>query len=141
MSQTVEMTRNGLPPKVMGAGVQETDPVSGAVTSFAGTMAATTIYSRVVVLDRADDVSFDVGWTGTATGQWYVEVSDTYDKRLAAGRWHELSGISPALPAAGGAAGSFFCSIEKCGARFVRLKFVGTGGAGQAEATAYAKGA
>ena len=128
----------GIP--VMGVGVQEKDPVSAEVTSYSGAMAVSTIYSRVTVLQNNDSISYDVAWTGTPTGQWYVEVSNTYNPRTGQGRWHELTGFSPTLPAPAGAPGQFAVTIRKCGYRFIRLKYIGSGSTGQAEATAYATG-
>jgi hypothetical protein len=128
----------GIP--VIGSSVQEMDPVSAAVTSFGGVMGVGTIYSRVTTLQNVDSISYDVAWTGNPTGQWYVEVSNTYNPRTGQGRWHELTGFSPTLPAPAGAPGQFGVTIRKCGYRFIRLKYIGAASTGQAEATAYATG-
>lgn len=97
-----------------------------------GVMASTnTVYGDILQIDQGMTVAFECSWTGTPTGLFTVEVSNT------GSNWQPLDmDINSPVGSAGG------CPIDvlRTGFRYLRLKYVNISGSGVLNVYIYAKG-
>lgn len=82
-------------------------------------------------------ISYDLSWTGTPTGVFTVQVSNTYKQDAAgavtnAGNWTVLpsSSFQGTYPVPSGSAGNGFLDIVGTEAAYVQLVYTPSGGAG-----------
>lgn len=109
---------------------------SGSSAVVSGDMSAN-ITGPATVIQRLPGLSYDLVWTGTPTGTFTVQVSNTYaqgadGKVIAIGNWKSLptSAFSGTYPVASGSAGSGFLDLVGTSAYAVRLLYNFTSGTG-----------
>lgn len=102
----------------------------------AGNM-STTITSKPTNIYGPTIMSYDLTWTGTPTGTFAVQVSNTYDQSpggaiIAAGSWTTLptSAFVGTYPAPAGSPGNGFLDIVGTGAAWIRLVYTAASGSG-----------
>lgn len=98
---------------------------------------ASQIISAPTYIFQIPGISYDLLWTGTPTGTFAVQVSNTYaqDPRgnvTAAGNWNTLptASFSGTYPVPSGSAGNGFLDVVGTEAAWVRLVYNPSGGAG-----------
>jgi hypothetical protein len=98
---------------------------------------ATSINGPVTIINRIPGISYDVAWTGTPTGTFSVEVSNSYtqhpDGSVAnAGNWTTLPSAAfvGTLPAATGSPGNGFIDVVGTEAYAIRLVYTAASGNG-----------
>lgn len=95
---------------------------------------ASDVISDVTFIQNVSMVTYDISWTGTPTGTFQVEVSDTYQKSADgrsvanAGNWTPVP--LSITPGASGSAGNGFIELPAIGANAVRLHYVAGSGSG-----------
>ena len=103
-------------------------------------------YSIISWINQISMFSYTIVWTGTPTGQFYVEVCDDYVPNpqdasfgtpVNPGTWVPL--ILSAGVVATGSAGSAFIDVDACSAAFCRLHYVFSSGTGTATAVVAGK--
>lgn len=102
-------------------------PPTSIVTN--GDMSAN-ITSAVTTLDGISTVGISFDWTGTPTGDFYIEVCTDYTG-IGTGSWSAL----PFSFSAAGVADVAFADVTKTGAYAIRLRYVRVGGTGTLNAT------
>lgn len=103
------------------------------------------IFGTPVLLDQAEELSFQASWVGTPTGNISVQVSDDMGadsigtSPLGTGitNWTDVSGSSQP---AGGSAGNFGYNLPNIGYKWARLIYTFTSGTGTLNARAEIKG-
>lgn len=95
------------------------------------------ITSNVLIIERLPGVSFDLSWTGTPTGTFAVQVSNSVtlnpDGTIAnAGNWTTLpsASFSGEYPAPSGSSGNGFLDVVGTEAYACRLVYTAGGGSG-----------
>ena len=101
-----------------------------------------TLHSKVTIVQNLSMISYEISWSGTPTGAFTVEVSNTYSQNAAGavvntGNWTALA-LSSAITATG-SAGVAFADVDATGAYAVRLTYVPSGGSGTLQATVAGK--
>jgi hypothetical protein len=112
----------------------------------AGVMTGVAVLQFVLDVDEVDWLTFDIGYTGTPTGTFKVESSNSYlpNKRdlsgivvppIRAGSWTNLTTrLAPAITNPAGAAGNQFVGFPMgdvaVGGSYVRFTYTNTSGAG-----------
>lgn len=93
--------------------------------------------SLITVIQRLPGISYDLVWTGTPTGTFAVQVSNTVTLRpdgtaATAGSWNTLptSAFAGTYPAPAGSAGNGFLDIVGTEAYAVRLVYTFVSGSG-----------
>jgi hypothetical protein len=99
---------------------------------------ASSVTSSVTIIQNISRVSYDISWTGTPTGTFSVQVSDTYtqngDGTVAnAGNWSTLS--LSATPSTGGTSGNGSIDLQGLSFYAVRLVYTAASGTGILNAT------
>lgn len=91
-------------------------------------------------------ISFDLVWTGSPTGTFQVQVSNSYSQDpegnvIAAGNWTTLptSSFSGTYPVPSGSGSSGFLDVVGTEAAWVRLAYTATSGTGSLTVIAAAK--
>lgn len=105
---------------------------------FTGAMSSTnTINSPASIINLIPGVSYEVDWTGTPTGTFAVQVSNSYSENpdgsvLNAGNWTTLpsSSFVGTYPAPAGAPGNGFLNLAGIESYAVRLSYTNASGAG-----------
>lgn len=107
---------------------------------------ASTIEGPATIIQRLPGISYDISWTGTPTGTFSVQVSNTVvlsagGEVAQAGTWYDLpaAALVGTLPTATGAAGNGFIDIIGTQAYAVRLVYTATSGTGALTVVATAK--
>lgn len=102
-----------------------------------GESMATSITSRPTYINQLPGISYDLVWTGTPTGTFEVQVSNTYSQDalgnvLSAGNWNTLPTASfiGTYPVPAGSAGNGFLDVVGTEAAWVRLVYNATSGTG-----------
>lgn len=102
--------------------------------------------SQVLILQRLPGISFDIKWTGTPTGTFSVQVSNTVTLNSEgsisnAGNWTTLpsSAFTGTYPVPSGSADNGFLDIVGTEAYAVRVLYNFTGGSGSLTVTPCAK--
>ena len=102
-----------------------------------GTSMASTITSAPTYLKGLSSFGYDVTWTGTPTGTFQVQVSNTYAQSpvgdvLNAGSWTILPSADfvGTYPVPSGSAGNGFIDVVGTSAAFARLVYVAVSGSG-----------
>jgi hypothetical protein len=101
-----------------------------------------TIHSEPLHIEMLSFVGFDISWTGSPTGTFSVEVSNTYTLNADGspgkpGNWTALT-LSAAVTASG-SPGNAFIDIDAISAAFIRLTYTPSSGTGTLNAVATAK--
>lgn len=101
-----------------------------------------TVTSLPTNLQQMPEVSYDVSWTGSPTGTFSVQVSNTYVQNVdgsvaVAGNWNSI--VLSITPTASGSAGTAFINVAEMAGLWVRLVYTPTGGTGTLNATVYGK--
>lgn len=101
-----------------------------------------TVTSLPTVIQKLSQISYDISFTGTPTGNFTVQVSNTYSLNADgtvrnAGNWTTLTLSSSTT--ASGSAGNGFIDVDATGAYAIRLIYTASGGTGILNATIAAK--
>lgn len=98
---------------------------------------ASTITGPPTNINRLPGLSYDIVWTGTPTGTFAVQVSNTYAQNAdgtvkTAGSWSTLpsSSFTGTYPVPAGSAGNGFLDIVGTEAAWCRLVYTASGGSG-----------
>ena len=104
------------------------------------------ITGPATVIQMLPGISYDISWTGTPTGTFLVQVSNTVVLGVngsiqSAGTWTTLpsSSFSGTYPAPSGSSGSGFLDVVGTQAYAVRLTYTAVSGAGNLTVVAAAK--
>lgn len=107
---------------------------------------ASNITGSPTIINRIPGISYDIAWTGTPTGTFSIQVSNTYaqnaDGTVAnAGNWNTLptSSFSGTYPVPSGSADHGFLDVVGTEAYAVRLIYTATSGTGSLTVLAAAK--
>lgn len=117
-------------------------PYMPARPLFTATSMATSLTSAPINIDQLSLVGFDIAWTGTPTGTFSIQVSNSHTvdsggNSLAAGNWTTLT-LSTSVAAAGSADNAFI-DIDSISASWIRLVYTRTSGSGNLTAFLSAK--
>lgn len=99
---------------------------SGSIPSgtINGVMASTNvIYSQIIDISRMDDIGLEVTWTGTPTGTFEVDVSDS------GVNFYALT-FNPVLNQPAGSASGYFVNLTQLAAKYILLKYTNASGSG-----------
>lgn len=99
---------------------------------------ATSVTSAVTIIQNLSQIGYDISWSGTPTGTFSVQVSNTYTQNGAgvvsnAGNWTTLTLSSPT--AAAGSSGNGYIDIDAISAFAIRLVYTAASGSGTLNAT------
>ena len=103
---------------------------------------ASTVISTVTVIQNTSFIGYDIAWTGSPTGTFIVQISNTYSQNADGsinnpGNWTPLTLSAPTT--ATGSAGMGFIDVRGCSAYAIRLQYVPSSGFGILNATAAGK--
>ncbi len=105
-----------------------------------GTSLGASFNSNPVSVLYSDNIGIQLVWTGTPTGQFGIEISNTATLsttgQITGGTWTTLTGTYPA-PA--GSASNGFISLTNICAAFIRVTYTRGSGTGAVTATLCAK--
>lgn len=107
-------------------GFLPTHPPGGSTPSgtVGGTMATTSvIYSNIVDVAKMDNLGLEVTWTGTPTGVFEVQGSDSGIN------FYSLT-FSPALAQPAGSASGYLVDLNQFPFRYILLKYTNASGSG-----------
>ncbi|HEY6875594.1 MAG TPA: hypothetical protein VI384_04470 [Candidatus Dormibacteraeota bacterium] len=118
-----------------------------ASVSGVNNMTGTTAIVKVIDIDEVDNISFDVSWTGTPTGTFIVEVSNSYlpnpkdlsgqgTAGIRVGSWNPVtSTVDGAIVNPAGASGKCIFGFNPTkfamAFSFMRLTYTNSAGTGQ----------
>lgn len=98
---------------------------------------AASIVGPATIIQRLPGISYDIVWTGTPTGTFSVEVSNTYSQNAdgsvaTAGNWTVLpsSSFTGTYPVPSGSAANGFIDVVGTEAYAVRIIYTRSGGTG-----------
>ncbi len=97
-----------------------------------------TILSTISNIRGFDDVSYDIQFTGTPTGTFTVQVSNSYDPVTNPNAIFIPVTLSP-VPVASGSAGVVGINLNFLGFQYVQLTYTNTSGTGTLNAFVAAK--
>lgn len=107
---------------------------------------ASTITGPATVIQMLPGISYDISWTGTPTGTFTIQVSNTYSQApdgtvTHAGNWTTLpqSSFQGTYPAPAGSAGNGFIDLFGISAYCARLVYTPSGGSGNLTCVTCAK--
>jgi hypothetical protein len=107
---------------------------------------ATSVTSPVSCINRIPGISYDLSWTGTPTGTFAVQVSNTYSQDangnvITAGNWNTLptSSFTGTYPVPAGSPGNGFLDVVGTEAAYVRLVYTAVSGSGSLTVVCAAK--
>lgn len=108
----------------------------------ANTSMASNVNGIPINCQQMSELSFDISWTGSPTGTFGVQVSNTYAQSgegvvTNPGSWNNI--VLSIVPAASGAPGSAFINVAEIAGLWLRLSYVSTSGTGVLNATAVGK--
>lgn len=110
------------------------DPLKPLISG--GDMSAS-ITSPAIIIQRLPGISYDIAWTGTPTGTFSVQVSNSYsinaDGSVAnAGNWSTLppAAFIGTLPAPSGSPGNGFIDVIGTEAYAIQLVYTRSSGSG-----------
>jgi len=111
-----------------------------------GASMASNIIGPATVIQRIPGISYDIAWTGTPTGTFSVQVSNTVvlgqnGSVIQAGNWTTLpaSSFTGTYPAPAGSAGTGFLDVVGTEAYAVRLIYTASSGTGSLTVVCAAK--
>lgn len=91
----------------------------------------------------SDNVGIQFVWTGTPTGTFGINVSNTAvlgsTGTVSGGTYTPMVLTSPNAPVTAGSSGNGFIDLNQTGARFVQVTYTATSGSGTCTATLTAK--
>lgn len=99
---------------------------SGSIGSgtVGGVMATTaTIYSQIIDISKMDNIGLEVTWTGTPTGTFTVNVSNSGIS------FYALT-FSPALAQPAGSASGYAIDLNQIPFKYIMLKYINASGSG-----------
>jgi hypothetical protein len=104
---------------------------------ISGQSMATSFNGPASIIKHLPGISYDIAWTGTPTGAFTVQVSNSYSvdskgNPANAGNWYTLpsSSFTGTLPAPSGSAGTGFIDVLGTEAYAVRLVYTASSGTG-----------
>jgi len=105
---------------------------------FTNQSMSTTVHSPATIINFVTGVGYDLSWTGTPTGVFSVEISNTYSLNADgsvgnAGNWAPVTLSTPIT--ASGSADNAFINLAGLEAYAVRLTYTRTSGSGTLNAT------
>lgn len=107
---------------------------------------ASSITSMPTSINRIPGISYDIVWTGTPTGTFSIQVSNTYSQDangnvVTAGNWTSIpsDAFSGTYPSAEGSAGNGFIDVVGTEAAWVRLVYTAVSGSGNLTVVVAAK--
>lgn len=107
---------------------------------------ASAITSAPTNINKLPGLSYDLVWTGTPTGTFAVQVSNSYTQNpdgsaAAAGSWNSLpsSAFTGTYPVPAGSAGFGFLDVVGTEAAWARLVYTASGGSGNLTVVVAAK--
>ena len=107
---------------------------------------ATTVTSAASSINKLSGISYDLTWTGTTTGTFAVQVSNSYSINcegavINAGSWNTLptASFTGTYPVPAGSPGNGFLDVVGTEAAWVRLVFTPSAGTGTLTVLAAAK--
>lgn len=107
---------------------------------------ATSITGPATYINQLPAISYDIQWTGTPTGTFSVQVSNTYAQTpggavSATGNWTTLpsSSFTGTYPVPSGSAGGGFLDVVGTGAVWIRLIYTASSGSGNLTVVCAAK--
>jgi len=113
------------------------------IVVFNGVSMTTNRTSTPVHIQYTDNVGIQFVWTGSPTGTFGVDVSNTatlnQDGTISGGTWTSLVLLSPNTPQATGSAGNGYIDLSQLSAAFVRATYTYSSGSGTLTATLTAK--
>lgn len=96
-------------------------------------------HSDVTNIFTKDNIGYQIVWTGTLNGNFYVQISADYNPNSpSAANWSTLT-LSP-QPNANGSPGTAYIDINQISAPFIRVFFDYTSGTGNLTITIVGKG-
>ena len=115
-----------------------TRPILKPFSVFTNSSMATSLTSPATIISNISGVGYDLAWTGTPTGTFSVQVSNTITldsegNVATAGNWTTLTLSSPIT--ASGSADNAFINLAGLEAYAVRLVYTRTSGSGTLNAT------
>lgn len=120
----------------------------------AGAMASTnTIYSSISNILHKDTVGIELSWSGSPTGTFYVQVSNSYKPALAQsegagapnnGNWTQVPLTDPvagttSLTTTTAAGNPMFLNLNQLGAAWIQIVYTNSSGSGVLNGTITAK--
>lgn len=113
-------------------------PIFAPYSVITNASMTTSVTSAVTVIQNLSMIGYDISWSGTPTGTFSVQVSNTYSQNADgsvknAGSWTSLTLSSPT--AAIGSSGSGFIDIDQISAYAMRLVYTAATGSGTLNAT------
>jgi len=117
-------------------------PILSPYSVITNASMSASVTSLVTVIQTNSMISYDISWTGTPTGTFSVQVSDTYQQNAAGvvsvpGNWSTLPLSS--TPTLTGSAGNGAIDIDASGFYAIRLVYNYTSGTGVLNATVSGK--
>jgi hypothetical protein len=99
---------------------------------------ASQVISAVTIIQNLSQIGYDISFTGTPTGTFSVQVSNTYTQNAVGGvqnpgNWTTLT--LSAVPTAAGTPGNGYIDIDALSAYAIRLVYTPTSGDGVLNAT------
>jgi len=99
---------------------------------------ASTVTSAVTIIQNLSQVGYDISWTGSPSGTFTVQVSNTYSQNMDGtvnnpGTWTTLTLSSPTM--ATGSSGNGYIDIDAISAFAIRLVYTPSSGTGTLQAT------
>ena len=98
---------------------------------------ATSITGPATIIQRLPGISYDISWTGTPTGTFQVQVSNTYSTsqngtEASSGNWTTLpaGAFQGTYPVPSGSPGNGFLDVVGTEAYAVRLVYTASSGTG-----------
>lgn len=102
-----------------------------------GQSMASNITSPATIIQGLPGISYDIAWTGTPTGTFSVQVSNTYSQGangavITAGNWTTLpiGAFVGTLPAPSGSPGNGFIDVVGTEAYAIQLVYTASSGSG-----------
>ena len=117
-------------------------PLAGPYPVITNASMTTSVISTPTIIQNLSMIGYDISWTGTPTGTFSVQVSNTYAVNAAGqvynpGNWTTITLSSPT--AAAGTSGNGFIDIDEMSAYAIRLVYTAASGTGTLNATLSAK--
>src|ERR1700691_3387351 len=108
-------------------------PLAGPYPVITNASMTTSVISTPTIIQNLSMIGYDISWTGTPTGTFSVQVSNTYAVNAAGqvynpGNWTTITLSSPT--AAAGTSGNGFIDIDEMSAYAIRLVYTAASGTG-----------
>jgi len=102
----------------------------------------TSVNGTPINCQSLSELGFDISWTGSPTGTFGVQVSNTYAQSgegvvINAGNWNNI--VLSTVPAATGTPGTAFINVAEIAGLWLRLNYVASSGTGTLNAVVVGK--